>query len=401
MIIADRLNNVFSDIRGPVYERALAMEAEGKKVLKLNTGNPGVFGFPMPESIRRSIEKNAALTVPYSNSRGIPAVRERIAAYHATRGMTVSPDDVFLSNGVSEGVSMLLTALLNDGDEVLVPSPCYSLWSNEVYLNGSTPVFYRCVEEDRWQPDVADIEKKITPRTRAILVINPNNPTGVLYSPEVLEKICRVAEKHKLMIFSDEIYDRLIVTDKKFVSTATLASKDTVVVTFNGLSKSHVVCGLRSAWFTLTGPESERAELNRAIMKLACMRLCSNTMAQRIIIDALDDPESTRAMLVPGGRLYDSRKATMDAVAESHALSVVPNDAAFYCFVKLTPDHGTISNDRKFCLSLLEETHILLVPGSGFMYNTPDHARIVMLPEASQLYTAMKTVGEFTAAYRE
>lgn len=399
-MIASRMEPIFSDIRGAVYEHAKELEKAGRKILKLNTGNPGVFGFEMPKSVRDAVAENLGKCAAYSDSRGMKSVRQTVLAYHNERGITDTDiDDIFVTNGVSEAVSMLLCAFLDPGEEVLLPTPCYSLWSNCVKMVGGKCVYYTCDEENGWQPDLADMEGKITDKTRAVLVINPNNPTGVVYPEETLLKIARMAEAHGLAVFSDEIYDRL-VTDGPFVSIASLTSKETLAVTFNGLSKSHLACGIRSGWMILSGNEEKRKELSAGILKLSSMRLCSNTVAQVIIPAALSDEESTRAMLSPGGALYERRRAALDAIRASKRLSAVENKGAFYVFVRVdTP--APIRDDRHFCMKLLEKTGILVVPGSGFLYEKKNYLRLVMLPTPEELRDAVRAIDDFAGTYRE
>lgn len=392
---SSNIQNVYSDIRGEIYELALKMEREGEKVLKLNTGNPAAFGFKMPESIKRVVTENIEASLGYCNVRGMLPARETICDYHRKRGIEdLSVDNIFICNGVSEAAEMLCTALVGKGDEVLVPTPCYSLWSNSTYLAGGTPVYYNCDEENGWNPDVNDIEKKITPATKAILVINPNNPTGAVYSAEVLTKITLLAEKHNLVVISDEIYDRLIFDNKPFTSTAAL-NKKVVTVTLNGLSKSHCICGFRCGWMAISGPEEKFRDLVRGINTLASMRLCSNAIMQLCIPDALTDNTYTKEMMADGSRLDRQRKAVYAELDKIPEISYVKNDAAFYLFPKINKDLVNISNDKLFAKKLLEQKHILVVAGSGFNYTDNYHFRIVMLPEAEILGKATAEIGDF------
>ena len=304
------MEHVHSDIRGELYREAIRMQAEGIDVLKLNTGNPAAFGFPLPESIRRAIEGHEDRAVPYCDFRGMPEARDAICRYERSKGIEgITPDDIFIGNGVSEVVTFALMPLLNPGDEVLIPTPNYSLWSNTVLLTGAKPVFYRCDEQSHWNPDVADLRRKVTSRTRAIVIINPNNPTGVLYSTDVLQDMLQVAREHHLIVFSDEIYDRLVMDGLRHVSTASLAP-DLTVVTMNGLSKSHSLCGYRCGWMVISGPRARTEEYCKGIIQLTSMRLCANALAQLVIPAALEDMETPTAMIRPGGRLYEQREAT-------------------------------------------------------------------------------------------
>ena len=392
---ANRLDKVHSDIRGPLYVEALRMQAQGIPVLKLNTGNPGSFGFPMPDSIKQALLAGMDRAVPYSDMRGMLDARTAILSYHQGKGFQgLHLDDIYIGNGVSELAYMALTALLNPGDELLVPTPCYTLWSNIVRLTGAKPVFYQLDEASDWYPDVADMAKKVTAKTRGIVIINPNNPTGALYPQEILEQIIALAREKNLLLFSDEIYDRLLLDGASHVSTAALAP-DLPVITMNGLSKSHIICGFRAGWMVVSGPEEETSELKKAITKLAAMRLSANALMQVVIPAALADNASTQAMMVPGGRLYEQREATTQVLAKIPGLSFVKNKAAFYLFPKLDTKKFHIEDDKVFCHDLLHATNILVIPGSGFEWDKPDHLRIVMLPEADELRAAMERMGEF------
>ena len=399
--LADRMEHVHSDIRGELYRKAMAMQAQGMEVLKLNTGNPAAFGFPLPESIRKAMEGREQEAVPYCDFQGMPEAREAIAAYHRSKGIDgVQAQDVFIGNGVSEVVNFALMPLLNPGDEVLIPTPNYSLWSNTVLLAGAKPVYYRCDEQSGWNPDVADLRSKVTCRTRAVVIINPNNPTGVLYDTQILMQILDVAREHNLIVFSDEIYDRLVMDGLEHISTAALAP-DLTVVTMNGLSKSHSLCGYRCGWMVLSGPRAATERYRQGIVQLTSLRLCSNALAQLVIPAAIRDMETPAAMVRPGGRLYEQRAATLEVLSGIDGISFVKNDAAFYLFPKLDVKKFNITSDKQFAYDLLQATHILVVPGSGFDWPEPDHLRLVMLPEASQLRQAMLRVGEFLDGYRQ
>ena len=399
--IADRMAHVHSDIRGELYRQAIAMQECGIEVMKLNTGNPAAFGFPLPESIRGALEGNIDKAVAYCDFQGMPEAREAIARYAESKGIQgVNAGDVFVGNGVSEVVNFALLPLLNPGDEVLVPMPNYSLWSNTVYLSGGTPVFYRCDEASGWNPDVADLRSKVTAKTRALVIINPNNPTGALYSTEVLNDMLDVAREHDLMVFSDEIYDRLVMDGQTHISTASLAP-DLTVVTMNGLSKSHCLCGYRCGWMVISGPRQKTEEYRRGLVELTSMRLCANALAQLVIPAAIADMQTPLSMVSPGGRIYEQRKATLDVLKDMEGLSFVKNSAAFYLFPKLDAKKFNITNDKIFARDLLQATNILVVPGSGFDWPEPDHFRIVMLPEAEELRSAMQRLGKFLETYQQ
>lgn len=398
---ANRLEHVHSDIRGPLYTESQRMRSEGIDVLRLNTGNPATFGFTMPDSVKNALLNNADKAVAYCDLKGMPEARQAILNYHLSKGFKdITIDDIYIGNGVSELVSMSLTALLNDGDEVLIPAPSYSLWTNSTYIAGGKPVFYTCDESSNWYPDIDDMRKKITSKTRAVVIINPNNPTGAVYPKEVLEKIIALARENNLIIFSDEIYDRLLMDGVEHISTASLAP-DMLVITMNGLSKSHCICGFRCGWMVISGSKGKADDYVEGIFQLAAMRLCSNALTQLVIPAALDDFESTRAMMIPGGRLYEQREATMRELAKIEGISCVKNSAAFYVFPKLDIKKFNITNDKKFAFDLLHEKQIFIVPGSGFDWQTPDHFRIVMLPEPEQMAKAVRDIGDFLKDYRQ
>lgn len=398
---AERMKDIHSDIRGPLFMEAMKMQEQGIDILKLNTGNPATFGFGLPKSIEDALKNQLERGVGYCDFRGMPDARKAICEYEKSKGIKdIEPNDVFIGNGVSEVVSFALFPLLNPGDEVLVPAPSYSLWGNSVYLAGGKPVFYVCDEQAHWYPDIADIRSKITDKTKAIVVINPNNPTGVLYPVEILEDIVNVAREHNLLVFADEIYDRLVMDGLKHTSLASLGD-DIPVVTMNGLSKSHCLCGFRCGWMVISGPRHLTEEYRQGIVQLTSMRLCANTLSQIIIPAALEDMETPHSMVAPGGRIYEQREATIRELQKIDGLSVVKNDAAFYVFPKLDVKKFNITNDKKFARDLLYATNILLVPGSGFDWKEPDHFRIVMLPEAEQLADAMRRMGEFLDGYKQ
>ncbi len=398
---SDKLQLVHSDIRGPVFVEAMRMRKEGIDVLRLNTGNPATFDFKMPDSVRSALLQNADKAVAYCDLKGMPDAREAICNYHKDKGVQgITPDDCFIGNGVSELVTMALIALLNYGDEILVPAPDYSLWTNSVYIAGAKPVHYICDEQAAWYPDIDDIRKKITPRTRAIVIINPNNPTGALYPKEVLEELIQIARENDLVIFSDEIYDRLVMDDLEHVSTAALAP-DLLVCTMNGLSKSHIVCGFRCGWMVVSGPKEHAQGFIAGLVQMSAMRLCANALMQLVIPAALNDPDSTRAMIVPGGRLYEQREACCRELEKIDGITFVKNSAAFYIFPKIDVKKFNITDDQQFAMDYLHAKNVMIIPGRGFSWDAPDHFRIVMLPEPEKMAKAMRDLGDFLKDYHQ
>ena len=399
--LAERMAQVHSDIRGPLFREAMSMQAQGIEVLKLNTGNPAAFGFPLPQSIRGALEGNIHKAVAYCDFQGMVEARQAIVDYEKSKGIEgIEIGDVFIGNGVSEVVTFALLPLLNPGDEVLIPTPTYSLWSNTILLAGAKPVYYRCDEASGWNPDIADIRSKVTSKTRAMVIINPNNPTGVLYDTDILQQMLNIAREHDLIVFSDEIYDRLVMDGLTHTATASLAP-DLTVITMNGLSKSHSLCGYRCGWMVISGPREKTADYRRGIVELTSMRLCSNALAQLVIPAAMEDMETPNAMIRPGGRLYEQRQATVDVLKDIPGVSFVKNVAAFYMFPKLDIKKFNITSDKVFAQDLLRATNILVVPGSGFDWQEPDHFRLVMLPEAPVLRDAMIRLGNFLDGYRQ
>ncbi len=398
---SSKLDYVCYDIRGPIMDEAQRMSEQGIDILKLNIGNPAPFGFKAPKEIEEAIGNNAANTEGYSDSKGLVSAREAILKYCQSKNMpNVSIDDIYTGNGVSELITMSMNGLLNYGDEVLVPMPDYPLWTASVTLAGGKAVHYRCDDKQNWYPDIKDMESKITPKTKAIVVINPNNPTGALYPTEILEQIVDLARKHELILFADEIYDRLVMDGKEHVALSSLAP-DLLTVSFNGLSKSHLIAGYRCGWMVLCGEKKHAKGYIEGIKLLSAMRLCSNVPAQSLIPVALDNLESTKELLVPGGRIYEQREVIYNALNEIDGLSVVKPTAAFYMFPKLDIKKFGIIDDEKFVLDFLKEKHILFTHGGGFHWDQPDHFRVVFLPEVSVLSTAADRLNDFLSTYHQ
>ena len=393
--------DVHSDIRGPIFVEANRMSAQGIDVLKLNTGNPATFGFKMPDSVRNALIENADKAVAYCDLKGMPDARRAIYNYHVSKGLTTTdPDCIFIGNGVSEVAQMVSTSFFEIGDEILIPSPSYSLWTNITYIAGAKPVLYICDEKSNWYRDLDDIRSKITSKTKALLIINPNNPTGAVYPDEILQGMIEIAREYNLLLLSDEIYDRLLMDGRTHSSTAALAP-DMPVITFNGLSKSHIICGFRCGWLCVSGPESFKTAAVENIQKIAAMRLCGNALTQLVIPAALADNESTQAMMVPGGRIYEQREATCRALDQIPGISYVKNQAAFYLFPKIDAKRFNITSDKQFAMDVLHATNILFIPGSGFDWAEPDHFRLVMLPEANVIHDAMLRMGKFLETYKQ
>lgn len=396
-----KLDNVLYDVRGPVVDEANRMEEQGMNILKLNIGNPAPFGFRAPEEVIQDMRDNIVNCQGYSDSRGIFAARKAVMQYAQIKHIpNVEMKDIFTGNGASELIQLSLNALLNPGDEVLIPSPDYPLWTACTNLAGGTAVHYICDEQSDWYPDLADIESKITCKTKAIVIINPNNPTGALYSKELLEKIVDIARRHELIIFSDEIYDRLVMDGEQHISTASLAP-DLFCVTFSGLSKSHMVCGFRVGWMILSGNKALAKDYIAGINMLSNMRLCSNVPGQSIIQTALWGYQSVNEYIVPGGRIYEQREFIYKALNDIPGISAVKPKAAFYIFPKVDVKKFNITDDNKFALDFLKEKRVLFVPGSGFNWKQPDHFRLVYLPRVEDLEIATNKLADFLSHYRQ
>ncbi len=397
-----KLQNVLYEIRGPVHAHAARLEAEGHRILKLNIGNPAPFGFEAPDVIVRDMIAALPYAQGYSESKGIMSARRAIVTrYELVDGFPeLDVDDIYLGNGVSELITMTMQALLDDGDEVLIPAPDYPLWTAMTTLSGGRAVHYLCDEENGWNPDLADIESKITPRTKALLVINPNNPTGAVYSREVLEGIANLARKHSLLLLADEIYDKILYDDAQHVSLASVAP-DLLCLTFNGLSKAYRVAGYRAGWLAITGPKKHAAGFLEGVNLLASTRLCPNVPAQHAIQVALGGHQSIEDLILPGGRLLEQRDVAWSKLNEIPGVSCVKPRGALYAFPRLDPEVHHIHDDEKLVQDLLLKEKILVVQGTGFNWPAHDHIRIVTLPWARDLSTAIERFGNFLASYRQ
>lgn len=398
---SSKLDNVLYDVRGPVVEEAGRMEAQGRRVLKLNIGNPAPFGFSAPQEVIEDMMTNVKDSQGYSDSRGIFSARKAIMQYCQTKNIpNVTMDNIYTGNGVSELINLAMQALLDDGDEILIPAPDYPLWTACATLAGGKAVHYICDEESDWYPDLQDMERKITDRTKAIVIVNPNNPTGALYPEDVLKGVVRLAREHELMIFSDEIYDRLVMDGLKHTSIASLAP-DVFCVTFSGLSKSHMIAGFRIGWMVLSGAKEKAEGYIEGLNMLSNMRLCSNVPAQSIVQTALGGYQSVNEYIVPGGRIYEQRNYIYEALNEIPGITVKKPQAAFYIFPKLDTAKFNIHDDAQFALDFLREKQVLVVQGSGFNWFEPDHFRIVYLPDLRTLETAVKKLGDFLDGYHQ
>lgn len=398
---SSKLDNVLYDVRGPVVDEAARMEATGTHVLKLNIGNPAPFGFRTPDEVVYDMAQQLTDCEGYSDSKGLFSARKAIMQYAQIKNIpNVSIDGIYTGNGVSELINLSMSALLDNGDEVLVPSPDYPLWTACVTLAGGTAVHYVCDEQSEWYPDIEDMRRKITDHTKAIVIINPNNPTGALYPPEVLQQIVDLAREHQLMIFSDEIYDRLVMDGLKHVSIASMAP-DLFCVTFSGLSKSHMIAGYRVGWMVLSGNKAIGKDYIEGLNMLTNMRICSNVPAQSIIQTALGGHQSVNDYIVPGGRIYEQREYIYQALNSIPGVSAVKPKAAFYIFPKLDVKRFGIKNDEKFALDLLREQKLLIVQGSGFNWQHPDHFRVVYLPRIEVLKDATSKLETFLSTYHQ
>ncbi|MGP4733594.1 MULTISPECIES: aminotransferase class I/II-fold pyridoxal phosphate-dependent enzyme [unclassified Psychrobacter] len=399
---SDKLQNVCYDIRGPLLQTANKMEAEGKRILKLNVGNPAPFGLEAPHEILRDVAMNLSEATGYSDSQGIFSARKAILQYYQSKGLLSAVDvrDVYLGNGVSELIVMTMQALMNDGDEVLIPMPDYPLWTAAANLAGGTAVHYRCNEEDNWHPDIEDIKSKITSKTKGIVVINPNNPTGSLYSDELLKQIIEVAKEHDLIIMADEIYDRILYDDNIHTPMSTLTD-DVLVLSYNGLSKSHRIAGFRSGWMMVSGLKQHAADFIEGLDMLASMRLCSNVQGQYAIQTAMGGHQSMQDLTSEKGRLYKQREMAVSRLNAIKGISCTMPQGAFYCFPKMDPEVYPITDDMDFMMDLLVEENVLMVQGTGFNWDRPDHFRLVFLPNLLDLENAMDRLDRFFAKKRK
>ncbi|HBT56823.1 MAG: pyridoxal phosphate-dependent aminotransferase [Pseudomonadales bacterium] len=398
---SNKLANVCYDIRGPVLRHAKRLEEEGHRILKLNIGNPAPFGFEAPEEILQDVILNLPTAQGYSDSRGLFSARKAVMHYTQTKNIPgVGIEDIYLGNGVSELIVMAMQGLLNNGDEVLIPAPDYPLWTASVSLSGGKPVHYLCDEQSDWYPDIEDIRSKITPNTRAMVVINPNNPTGAVYPREVLEQLAQVAREHNLILFADEIYDKILYDGAVHESLAAVAP-DVLCLTFNGLSKSYRVAGFRSGWMVISGPKQHATSYLEGLEILASMRLCANVPAQHAIQTALGGYQSINDLILPGGRLLEQRDTAWELLNEIPGVSCTKPKGALYLFPRLDPKVYPIHNDEKFVLDLLLQEKILIVQGTAFNWPWPDHFRIVSLPRKDDLEMAIGRIGNFLKSYRQ
>jgi alanine-synthesizing transaminase len=394
-----KLADVCYDIRGPVLEAAKLLEAQGHRILKLNIGNPAPFGFTAPDEILVDVCRNLSEAQGYSDSQGLLSARTAIVQHYQSRDLnTVTVDDIWLGNGVSELIVMALQAMLNNGDEVLLPAPDYPLWTAATSLSGGRPVHYLCDESEGWLPDLDDMKSKITARTRAVVVINPNNPTGAVYPESTLQGIAELARQHDLVVLADEIYDKILYDDASHTPFAVLAP-DLFTLTFNGLSKAYRLAGYRSGWLMAAGPKRNAASYLEGLSILANMRLCANVLGQHAIQTALGGRQSIRDLVLPGGRLLDQRNAAVRELRAIPGVTCVEPQGALYVFPKLDPEQYPIIDDQQFVLDFLREQHVLLVQGTGFNWSRPDHLRIVTLPHTDMLTQAIRRLGSFLETY--
>ena len=398
---SSKLADVGYDIRGPVLEKARQMQEEGHKIIQLNIGNLAVFGFEPPDEIVQDMIRNLPASAGYTDSKGLFAPRKAVMHYTQEKHIAgVTVDDVYLGNGASELIAFSLNALLDSGDEILVPAPDYPLWTAAVSLSGGTPVHYVCDEGNGWLPDLADLRRKITPATRGIVVINPNNPTGALYPPELLKEIVDIARRNNLIVFADEIYDKTLYDGHTHTSIASLAD-DVLFVTFNGLSKNYRACGYRAGWMVVSGDKRHAKDYIEGLNMLASMRLCANTPGQLAIQTALGGYQSIKDLVAPGGRLTRQRDLAYDLLTAIPGVSVVKPKAALYMFPRLDPKVYPVTDDQQFAYELLAEEKVLIVQGTGFNWPRPDHFRLVFLPNADDLTDAIGRIARFLQHYRQ
>ena len=395
-----KLKNVRYDVRGPILEEAHRLEAEGHRILKLNIGNPAPFGFEAPDAILQDMVHNLPLSQGYSDSRGIYSARTAVAQYYQSHGLDAHVDDVFIGNGVSELITMVLQTFLDDGNEVLVPAPDYPLWTGAVSLSGGVPVHYLCDEGNDWAPDLEDIESKITEQTHAIVLINPNNPTGAVYSEETVKGFIDLARRHELVVFADEIYEKILFNGAVHHHAARQAADDVLCLTFSGLSKAYRVCGYRSGWLYISGPRHLASDFLEGLQLVANMRMCPNVPAQHAIQTALGGYQSIEELIVPGGRFHEQSMLAHRLLNEIPGVSSVEPRGALYCFPRLDPEVYPIEDDEAFVIDLLRSKHLLVTHGTGFNWPAPDHFRLVTLPEVRLLEEAIGRIADFLATLR-
>lgn len=396
-----KLQNVRYDVRGPILVEAQRLEAEGHRILKLNIGNPAPFGFEAPEAILQDMIHNLPQAQGYSDSRGIYSARTAVMNFYQSEGMRdVTVEDVFIGNGVSEMITMVLQALVDNGDEILVPAPDYPLWTGAVSLAGGSPVHYLCDEDNGWMPDLADIEAKVTPATKALVIINPNNPTGAVYSKEMVAALADIARRHELVLLADEIYEKILYDGATHHHAALAAGDDVVCLTFSGLSKAYRVAGFRSGWVVVTGPRERAADFLEGLTLLSNMRMCANVPAQHAIQTALGGYQSINELILPGGRLLEQRDTAYKLLNAIPGISCVEPKGALYCFPKIDTEMYGIEDDEAFVIDLLRAKKILITHGSGFNWPAPDHFRLVILPSVEDLTDAIDRIAGFLEARR-
>ncbi|WP_354624442.1 pyridoxal phosphate-dependent aminotransferase [Psychromonas sp. MME2] len=396
-----KLDNVCYDIRGPVLKQAHKLEDEGQRIMKLNIGNPAPFGFEAPEEVLMDVIKNLPLSQGYCDSKGLFSARKSVMQHYQAKGLlSLDIEDIYIGNGVSELIVMAMQGLLNNGDELLIPAPDYPLWTAAANLSGGKPVHYLCDEQSDWFPDINDIKSKITSKTKGIVIINPNNPTGAVYSKELLEQIIELARQHKLIIFSDEIYSKITYDDAVHVPMATLAD-DVLIVTFDGLSKAYRVCGFRVGWMMLSGAKKQARDYISGLEILASMRLCANVPMQHAIQTSLGGYQSINELTVPGGRLYDQTQTAWKLINDIPGVTCNKPKGGLYIFPKLDKQKFNIKDDQRFAMDLLMEEKILIVQGTGFNWHKPDHFRIVCLPRVDELTKAIGKISKFLQHYRQ
>jgi len=401
IVQSDKLTGVAYDVRGPVLTEAMRLEQEGHRILRLNIGNPAPFGFEAPDAVLEDVVRNLPAAQGYSDARGLASARRAVVQYHEGLGVrNVGIDDVYLGNGVSELITMALQALLNDGDEVLIPAPDYPLWTAVTSLCRGRAVHYLCDESAGWLPDLDDVAARITDRTRALVIINPNNPTGAVYPRELLEGMVELARRHGLLVFSDEIYDRILYEDARHTATAALAP-DVLCLTMNGLSKAYRVAGFRAGWLVVSGPKQQARSYIEGLDILANMRLCANVPGQHAIQAALGGHDGVSDLVLPGGRLLEQRDRAWELLTRIPGISCVKPMGALYAFPRLDPDVYAIADDQRFVLDLLLAERLLVVQGTGFNWPHPDHFRIVTLPHVDELEEAIGRIGRFLRSYRQ